>query len=215
MYKVVLFDLDGTILNTNELIIESFLHTMQGETEREYKREDIIANFGRTLVDQLQEYTGEKEVERYITKYREYNIRRHDDLIMEFPHVKEVLEALQQAGIVLGVVTSKIKRTSLMGLDRFKLTEHLSCVITVEDVDNPKPHPEGILKAVELLGADPASVLMVGDSQYDIEAAKQAGVHVAGVTWTAKGEDYLRRLNPDYMLGDMRDLLTICGIEAR
>lgn len=214
MFKAVLFDLDGTILNTNELIVESFLHTLEGETPRVYTRQDIIRNFGRTLVDQMREYTGLMDVERHITKYRDFNISRHDELIMEFPYVKEVLGRLHQAGVRLGVVTSKIRKTSLMGLDRFQLTGYLDAIITVEDVVQPKPHGEGILKAASILGVEPDSILMVGDSQYDIQAARHAGVHVAGVAWTAKGEDYLAKLEPDYMIRDMRELLEICRIKS-
>jgi pyrophosphatase PpaX len=211
MIKAVLFDLDGTILNTNELIVASFLHTLEGETERTYTREDIISNFGRTLVDQLRDYTGLVDVERFIAKYREYNINRHDELIAEFPHVSEVVERLSRAGLKLGVVTSKVRRTSLMGLERFKLKDYMGSIITVEDVGNPKPHQEGILKALGELGVDPAEALMVGDSQYDIQAAKNAGVRVAGVAWTAKGEAFLRQYGPDYMISDMRELLDICA----
>ncbi|RAV02761.1 pyrophosphatase PpaX [Paenibacillus sp. YN15] len=214
MLKAVLFDLDGTILNTNELIIASFLHTLEGETPRVYTREDIIRNFGRTLVDQMREYTGLQNVERYIAKYREFNIERHDELIMDFPHVGEVLEKLHRAGLRLGVVTSKIRKTSLMGLERFGLTPYLDAIITVEDVTEPKPHGEGILKAAAILGVKPEETLMVGDSQYDILAAKHAGTRVAGVAWTAKGEDYLSGLGPDYMIRDMRELLEICGVKS-
>ena len=214
MFKAVLFDLDGTILNTNELIVASFLHTLEGETPRVYTREDIIRNFGRTLVDQMREYTGLQDVERYIAKYREFNIERHDELIMDFPYVKEVLEALHGAGLRLGVVTSKIRRTSLMGLERFGLTPYLEAIVTVEVGVEPKPHGEGILKAAALLGVKPEETLMVGDSQYDILAAKHAGTRSAGVAWTAKGEDYLLGIGPDYMIRDMRELLEICGVKS-
>lgn len=210
MFKAVLFDLDGTILNTNELIIASFLHTLEGETDRSYKREDIIGNFGRTLVDQLRDYTGQEDVERYIAKYREYNMSRHDELIAEFPYVSEVVEQLSRAGLKLGVVTSKVRRTSLMGLERFKLKDYMGSIVTVEDVHNPKPHQEGILKALAELGVAPEDALMVGDSQYDIHAAKNAGVRVAGVAWTAKGEAFLRQIGPDYMISDMRELIDLC-----
>ncbi|MDF2924843.1 MAG: pyrophosphatase [Paenibacillaceae bacterium] len=214
MFTAVLFDLDGTILNTNELIVDSFLHTLKGETPREYTREDIIANFGRTLVDQMRDYTGRENVEPFITKYRAHNISRHDDLIMDFPYVGEVLERLSQAGVKLGVVTSKVRRTSLMGLNRFKLTDYLQSIVTVEDVTNPKPHQEGILKAIAELGADPGATLMVGDSQYDIMAAQNAGIRVAGVSWAAKGEEFLEQFKPDYMIRDMRELLALCGVKG-
>lgn len=212
MFKTVLFDLDGTILNTNELIVASFLHTLEGETEKVYTAQDIISNFGRSLIDQMREYTGQEDVERFITKYRTYNISRHDELIKEFPYVREVLESLSGAGVKLGVVTSKIRRTTMMGLQRFGMAPYMSTIVTVDEVSEPKPSPEGIRKAMAELGADPATTLMVGDSQYDVLAAKNAGIKVAGVKWTEKGEDFLKQFGPDYMIGDMRELLALCGI---
>lgn len=214
MIKTVLFDLDGTILNTNELIVASFLHTLEGETEKRYTREDIVSNFGRSLIDQLREYTGQEDVERFIQKYRAYNISRHDDLIAEFPNVREVLDKLARGGIKLGVVTSKVRRTTLMGLERFSMKEHMGSIITVDEVSEPKPSPEGIRKAMAELGADPATTLMVGDSQYDLLAAKAAGVRVAAVAWSEKGLDFLNQFGPDYVIQDMRDLLELCGIEG-
>lgn len=211
MFKTVLFDLDGTILNTNELIVASFLHTLEGETERLYTREDIVGNFGRSLIDQMKEYTGQEDVERFILKYRAYNISRHDELIKEFPHVRDTVEKLSRAGIKLGVVTSKVRKTTLMGLERFRLLEFMGSIITVDEVTDPKPSPEGILKAMAELGADPSTTLMVGDSQYDVLAAQRAGIKVAGVQWTEKGEDFLLQFGPDYMIADIRELLGMCA----
>ncbi|MNC51148.1 Pyrophosphatase PpaX [compost metagenome] len=125
-----------------------------------------------------------------------------------------MLEELHRAGLRLGVVTSKIRKTSLMGLERFGLTPYLDAIITVEDVVEPKPHGEGILKAASILGVKPEETLMVGDSQYDILAAKHAGTRAAGVAWTAKGEEYLNGIGPDYMIRDMRELLEICGVKS-
>lgn len=213
MIQTLLFDLDGTIVNTNELIIASFLHTIEGEAAEQYTREHIVSNFGQPLVDQLKLYSGKEDVEYLVNKYREFNIGKHDELVMEFPYVSEVLEELHGHGIRLGVVTSKIRHTTMMGLRRFGLDRWLEVIVTVDEVTQPKPHPEGIRKAMAALEADPSTTLMVGDSQYDILAAKNAGVHSAGVSWTLKGEAFLRGFEPDYVLKDMRDLLPICGIK--
>ncbi|WP_438447146.1 pyrophosphatase PpaX [Gorillibacterium sp. sgz5001074] len=212
MFKTVLFDLDGTILDTNELIVASFLHTLEGVTEKVYTREDIVGNFGRSLIDQMREYTGQEDVEPFIRKYRTYNISRHDELIREFPYVRETVERLSRGGIKLGVVTSKVRRTTLMGLERFGLKPFMGSIVTVDEVSEPKPSPEGIRKAMEELGAEPATTLMVGDSQYDIQAAKRAGIRVAGVRWTEKGEEFLRQFEPDFMIADIRELIGMCGL---
>lgn len=213
MIKTILFDLDGTILNTNELIIASFLHALEGVSPEPCTRERIIANFGKSLAEQLRFFSGKEEVEDLIEKYRSFNIAKHDELVDEFPYVNHVLEKLHRHGINLGVVTNKMRITTMMGLRRFGMDRYLKTVVTVDDVSQPKPHPEGILKASADLGANDSNTLMVGDSQYDIVSAKQAGVRSAGVAWTMKGESFLRQYEPDYILRDIRDLLDICGIK--
>jgi pyrophosphatase PpaX len=213
MIKTILFDLDGTIVDTNELIIATFLYALQGQTTIPYTREHIIMNMGRSLVDQMQEYTGKEDVDEIIQVYRKYNVSKHDELVRGFPHVGTVIAALHAAGIRMGVVTSKVRKTVHRGLELFGLNRYLDIVVTVDDVSHPKPDPEGIEIALRALNADPSTTLMVGDSQYDILAAQNAGVRSAGVAWSLKGEAYLREFKPDYMLNDMRDLLDIVGIK--
>ena len=109
----------------------------------------------------------------------------------------------------MGVVTTKQKNTVEMGLRLCQLEKYMSAVVTIDDVDHPKPHPQPVLKAMEQLAAEKESTLMVGDSRYDIEAAKRAGIDSAGVAWSLKGEAHLRQYEPTYIVKDMRELLTI------
>lgn len=208
-YKTILFDLDGTILDTNELIISSFLHTFQTFfPERTFLREEIIAEMGGTLYDILSRY-DEDRVEEMVQVYREFNIRTHDEMVTAFPHVLEVITQLKEWGVKLGVVTTKQRNTTEMGLDLTQLRPLMDSIVTLQEVENPKPHPEPVLRAMSELGALPESTLMVGDSSFDIEAAHRAGIHSAGVAWSLKGEEYLRGYSPTYILKDMKDLLRI------
>lgn len=208
-YKTVLFDLDGTLLDTNELIIASFLYTLeQFCPEKGYGRQDVIARMGLPLRDMLASFHDE-QVEEMMAVYREHNFANHDKMVKAFQHVPEVLAELDKRGIVMGVVTTKQKNTVEMGLRLCQIERYMRSVVTIEDVANPKPHPEPVLKAMKELSAEQETTLMVGDSRYDIEAAKQAGIDSAGVAWSLKGEEYLRQYEPTYMLQDMRDLLTI------
>jgi pyrophosphatase PpaX len=212
MIKTVLFDLDGTIVDTNELILSTYLHVLAGQPGEPWTRERLIPHMGAPLIEQMMMFTGQSDVEAFIRTYREYNLRMHDELVREFPHVKEVMEALRRNGIRMGVVTSKIRRTTEMGLNLCKLREYIDVIVSVDEVLKPKPDPEGILKAMRELGAEPETTVMVGDSSYDIEAAKNAGVRSAGVAWSLKGEAFMRGLEPDYLLQDMRDLLEVAGL---
>jgi pyrophosphatase PpaX len=214
MIHTVLFDLDGTIVDTNELIIRSFLHALQGETPEAVTREQIIPNMGRPLIDQMKHFTGREQVDEVIAKYRAFNLANHDELVREFPYVREVLKALREHGCRLGVVTSKIRRTTEMGLKLCGLAEYIETVVTVEDVHNPKPDPEGILQALRTLGTEPEHAAMVGDSHYDILAAKNAGVTSVGVSWSLKGKAYLQKYDPDYLIDYMRELLPIVGVHG-
>lgn len=210
MIHTVLFDLDGTIVDTNELIIQSFLHTFEG-TEKPLTREHIIPNMGRPLVEQMKQFSGRETVDDLIQKYRSFNIANHDKLVREFPYVRETLGKLHEAGVRLGVVTSKVRRTTEMGLRLCGLYDYFGTIVTVEDVSKPKPDPEGIRKALRALGGDEASALMVGDSHYDIEAARNAGIPSAAVAWSMKGVEYLQRFEPTYLIDDIRELLPIVG----
>ncbi|WP_334073990.1 MULTISPECIES: pyrophosphatase PpaX [Paenibacillus] len=214
MINTILFDLDGTIIDTNDLIINTFLHVLgQHFPQQKYSREQIIPHMGLTLEQQMQTFSGREEVTELVADYRTYNNLHHDTLIREFPRVKEVIAQLHERGITMGIVTTKIKPTTIRALDYFALKEYMSTIVTVQDVTHPKPHPEPVLTALSNLGADPDKTLMVGDSAADIQAAKAAGVKAAGVAWSLKGVDVLQKYNPDYILEDMTDLYGVLGWE--
>ncbi|GMX65947.1 pyrophosphatase PpaX [Paenibacillus elgii] len=215
MIQTVLFDLDGTIVDTNELIIQSFLHTFEGITAEPVTREHIVPNMGRPLIEQMIFFSGREQVDDLVQKYRAFNIAHHDELVREFPYVRETLAKLHAAGVKLGVVTSKIRQTTEMGLKLTGLYDYFGTIITVDDVGKAKPDPEGIHKAVRELGGDLSSALMVGDSHYDIEAAHNAGIPSVAVAWSLKGTEYLKQYNPTHIIQDMRDIVPIVGIEGK
>lgn len=215
MIECVLFDLDGTIVNTNELIISSFMHALKENNLPALTREEIIPHMGTTLQQQMSAFSGLQDTSVLELSYRSYNYAHHDELIRSFPHVNETMEGLLSRGIKLGIVTTKIRPTTLKALEMFDLLKYMETIVTVNDVSQAKPHPEPVLTAVANLGVDPARTLMVGDSAVDIQSAKAAGVHVAAVAWSLKGEEMLRKYNPDYIIHDMKDLYTIVEQETK
>lgn len=215
MIRTVLFDLDGTIIDTNELIIETFLHVLRDKTPSPFTREHIIPSMGLTLEEQIRIFTGQDQVDELVAAYREYNVTRHDELVREFPYVKEVMANLHASGIQLGVVTTKMRATTERALRMFGLIDYLSTIVTVQDVDHPKPHPEPVLRAVKALQANPAETIMVGDSPADILSANAAGVISCGVAWSLKGEAVLRQYEPRHIIHDMRDLYALVGLERK
>jgi pyrophosphatase PpaX len=213
--RTLLFDLDGTILDTNELIIESFMHALQHIVPPHFGREQIIPSMGQPLSDQLRLFSGMEDVSQLIAAYREVNLRLHDDYVKPFPGVREVLERLHGAGIQLGVVTTKMRLTTERGLRYTGLFDYIQpqAIVTMDDVDHPKPHPQPVLMAVEALGADPATTMMIGDSVVDIESADAAGVIPVGVAWSLKGEQKLRESGARHIIHDMRELYAFVGLE--
>lgn len=206
--NTVLFDLDGTLINTNELIIASFLHTLDTYYPNKYKREDVLAFIGPSLRETFSSMDPER-TEEMIQAYREFNHAHHDELVQEYETVYETVEQLAKQGYKLGIVTTKARKTVEMGLNLTTLNQFFDVIVTIDDVEHVKPHPEPIEKAFRLLEANPATTLMVGDNHHDILGGKNAGTKTAGVAWTIKGRDYLAAYKPDYMLEKMSDLLTI------
>lgn len=207
-YTYALFDLDGTILDTNELIIRSFEHALAIHAPGQYTREDLMPQMGRALVDQAEFFAPGRGAE-FIPTYRKFNLDKHDELVVEFPHAQAVLRELKQAGVKIGIVTSKIRLTAEMGLKLCGMYDLVDAIITIDDVEHHKPHPEPVQKALALLGGTPEQAIMVGDSPYDIEAGQAAGTATVGVKWSLRGEAGLLPFAPDHMIGDMRELLAI------
>ncbi|TCZ72871.1 pyrophosphatase PpaX [Paenibacillus albiflavus] len=212
MIPTVLFDLDGTILDTNELIIESFLHTLEGRTTVPYTRETLIPHMGKPLVEQLRIFSGQEDVEELVKIYRAYNFSRHDELVKPFPYVQETMAKLHAAGVKIGVVTVKIRQTSEMGLALCGLRPYIDSIVTSDDVTKPKPDPEGIYRALREMGAEGQPAIMVGDSYHDILAGQNANIMTVGVSWSLKGREFLEKQNPTYIIDDIRELLPIVGV---
>jgi pyrophosphatase PpaX len=210
--NTLLFDLDGTLINTNELIIASFLHTLHSYYPNKYKREDVLPFIGPTLYDTFASINQDK-MEEMVIAYRKFNHEQHDTLVTEYETVFETIKTLKEQGFKLGIVTTKIRDTVTMGLNLTKLDQFFDVVVTLDDVENAKPDPEPVLKALEQLGSSPDEAIMVGDNHHDVLAGKNAGTKTAGVAWSIKGREYISSYKPDYLLEKMSDLLPIVGVE--
>lgn len=206
----ILFDLDGTLIDTNELIISTFLHTLEKYYPSKYKREDVLPFLGPTLHETFGAMDPER-VEEMVLDYRTYNLANHDLLVKEFAGVIETIESLKDKGYKLAVVTTKRHDVALKGLRLTKLDRFFDVIVAYDHVKKVKPDPEPIFLALEQLDSKPEETLMVGDNFHDVLAGKNAGTKTAGVAWTIKGRDYIAKYEPDYILENMADLLGILG----
>jgi pyrophosphatase PpaX len=209
-YSTILFDLDGTLINTNDLILASFMHTLEKHCPGKYTEADVIARMGEPLKEQMK-YFDKTQSEEMVKTYQKHNAETHDHYVKEFPHVKEVLVSLHQAGVTMGVVSNKRREMVEKGLRYFGLDTLMKVVVCVDDVKQAKPAPDMICLALEKLGVSREEVLMVGDSRYDLLAAQRAQVDSAAVGWSLHKDELLTN-QPTHFLNDMRDLLTIQNI---
>jgi len=193
MLTAALFDFDGTLVDTTDMIYQGLHHATGEVLGREIPRETLMANVGQPLASQMEAFDAE---------HAELLL---DALIREFPGVSEALARLRSAGVKIGVVTSKLRASVEMALNRFPdLGESVDQFVAMEDTTEHKPRPAPLLKGLEYLGGVPKEeAVYVGDSPYDIAAAKAAGMRNIAVSWGAFSEDTLRAAEPDHLVPDL------------
>jgi pyrophosphatase PpaX len=204
LLRAALFDFDGTLVDTTDLIYQSMRHAAGEVLGREISREVLMANVGQALPRQMELLSAE-HAEALLDSYRLHNEENHDALIKEFPGVEESLARLRSAGVRVAVVTSKRRFSVDMALKTFPgLGKVVDQWVTMEDTTEHKPRPEPLLKGLELLGNVPRKqAAYVGDSPFDVAAAKAAGVRSVAVSWGAFSEDALRAAEPDHLVPDL------------
>lgn len=208
MIKAVLFDLDGTLINTNDLILKSFKHTFKTMLDLEPTEEEITMNYGRPLQEIFKSY-DENRIEEMINCYRKINLELHDDECKEFASVDLMLQTLKNKGIKIGVVTSKKSDMAERGAKLMGIFKYFDTFITPEVTIKHKPEGEPVLKACENLGVSPSEALMVGDSPYDILAGKNAGAKTCGVKYTALPIEKLQESKPDFYVDKPLEILEL------
>lgn len=206
-FKYVFFDLDGTLIDTVPLILESFNYTFMHHFGHTRPEEETISYIGMPLINHLKEIYPGKEEELAKT-YREYNERKHDSSIAIFIGIYDLIKTLYEKGIVLGVVTSKRQALAIKGLKIFNLMDYFLFVNGSEASQKHKPDGEPLIKAMEKANVkNKDEVLYVGDSPLDILCAKNAGVKSAAVAWTYSPIEELKKVNPDIFIEKPIDLL--------
>ena len=200
-YATYLFDLDGTLIDSIELIMESFRHTMRMHLGAVPADDGWRAGFGTPLRGQLAEFSGDPEtVSAMVATYRAYTSEHHNRLLRSYPGVDTALAALRAGGGRLGVVTSKSHALARKGLERCGLSDYFTVLVGVDDVSEPKPHPAPVRAALAQLSAAPEQAVFVGDSPHDLRAGRAAGVQTAAALWGPFGREALAAEAPDHWL---------------
>jgi pyrophosphatase PpaX len=209
-FRVVLFDLDGTLIDSGPIILASMQHAVRTVLDREIAREELAATIGgQGLVAQMTQLAPDR-VDELIEVYRAHNDPLHEAL-EAFAGIVDVLPRLRANGRRLGIVTAKRRRTVALALDRFPwLEEQFDVVIAHEDTERHKPDPDPVLEAVRRLGASPEDAAYVGDSPFDIRAAKSAGAFAIAVSWGGiHTDERLLAENPDAFVHSPEELLDV------
>ncbi|MEF9967512.1 MAG: prolipoprotein diacylglyceryl transferase [Longicatena sp.] len=206
----IIFDLDGTLVDTKELIYKSFIHTFEKYKPGYHISDEELQSFlGPTLHQSFSKYFEVSQVPEIIAYYRAFNHEHHDEYIKEIPHVKETLTYLKEHDYALAVMSNKLTDIVKMGLAQFQLTPYFEVILGGEDVEEPKPSPMGILKACELLHCSHDDVIYIGDAPTDIQACKNMGAFSVAFIYEENRAIEMQKENPCAIITDMKDLLRL------
>ena len=207
--STLLFDLDGTLVDSVELILASWRHTMVSHFGTSPGDHVWLETMGQPLRSQFRAFaTDDHPVEALVATYVEHNHREHDRLIRPFPRVRETLSSLRQEGRTIGIVTSKASRGTALALAACRLDRDWFDVVVTSDAPVPhKPDPAPVRMALETVGADPEEAAFIGDSIWDLRAGRGAGVTTVAALWGPFERDLLERESPDHALEDIGELL--------
>lgn len=209
-WPVVIFDLDGTLADTVNLIVESYQHAFRTVMGREEDPDVIRSWIGRPLSSAFRDHAPDHADQLYAT-YLSWNADNTERLIRGYEGAREVLVALNEAGAKVGVATSKRRESAQQAMDLLGLSAHVSALVALEDTELHKPEPAPLLLAMEWLGeTHPSRAAYVGDAVVDVLAGKAAGMATIAVTWGAGVRANLDKVRPDGIAttpSELRDLL--------
>lgn len=208
-YPTVLFDLDGTLIDSGEIILSSFRHATQTVLAREIPDEVLAAAVGGSNIYEQMRAFDEERAEELVRVYREHNEPLHDDLVA-FEGIERVLDRLRAEGRQLGIVTAKRRKTVDLAFAILPLERYFDSVVTSEQTEHHKPHPEPVLTALDRLGSTPEEAAFVGDSPFDMGAGKAAGVFTVAVSWgKIHSVERLRETGADTVVHSPEQLLDV------
>ena len=210
----VVFDFDGTIMDTNKVIMLSWQYTYNKLRGHDGDEEFILSTFGEPLEYSMSHMFPEVPVDEAVAVYRSYHRSNFGSLIELFPGAKEMVAKVKAQGYKTGLATSRVHKTTMQGLEKFGLKEYFDAIVTVEEVTKSKPDPEFLMVTLDRLGSVPEKTVMLGDTRFDILCARNAGATSVLVGWSAalagkKIEDFAPGEAPDYIIQKPEDLFDI------
>lgn len=208
-YSTYLFDMDGTLLDTNELIYQSFVNTCRVHGNMKIAREEVNKHIGIPLETQLTLYLGkktEKEMDEIVATHQSHQEKIYKDTLSVFPGVVEGLKELKKRDVKIGIVSSRTRPSLDRYLKYIGIFDFFTVISTPESTTNHKPHPEPVLWALSKFNSKKEDTIFIGDATFDIESGYSAGVDTAFVIWSNNHIDDMK-VKPNYILNSFNDLL--------
>jgi pyrophosphatase PpaX len=210
--RAVLYDFDGTLADTTELVMNCYRHTMQTHLGHTPPDEEWLRGFGTPLEGQLARFARSAEERAAMLKtYEDFQAEHTHRLMVPFPGALETVAALKERGLPLAIVTSRYRESTILGMDVCGITRFFDLIVAPEDVRNPKPHPEPVLVALDRLGVPATEALFIGDSPHDMASGHAAGVRTGAALWGPFPLPRLEAENPDFLLERQEDVLDLVG----
>lgn len=206
--KCLIFDIDGTLAQTNQLISESFNYISEKYLNKRFTFEEITKMFGPPEEVALQNLLGDKYSESVIKEFVHYYKTNHHRFAKLYPNIREILNFLKQKCVYLSVFTGKGKSTTEITLEELRIIDYFDMIVTGNDVINHKPSSEGIEKILNHFKVSKNQALMVGDSVADIKAAKDVGIKIAAALWDSYSKEKIQNMEVDFSFETTYDLKT-------
>jgi pyrophosphatase PpaX len=204
-WSTAIFDLDGTLADTINLIVESYQHAFRTVLGRQEDPDVIRSWIGRPLIGAFRDHSPEHADELYST-YLQWNADNTERLIRTYDGVIDVVGALRAAGVHVGIATSKRRESAQQAMDILGISPHVDVLVAMEDTDRHKPDPTPLLLALERMGRGSNGAVYVGDAVVDVLAGKAAGMDTLAVTWGAGLPETLHAVRPTAVASDATEL---------
>jgi pyrophosphatase PpaX len=211
--QAVVFDLDGTLIDSVDLIRISFRYATESVLGQALPDEVTMANVGQPLATQFAEMAPE-HADELLRVYREFNSAHHDELARAYPGTLETLRRIEAMGIPMGIVTSKGTESATRGIERFGLAPFMSAVVTADDVKTHKPDPYPLCIAAGRLGVELGYCIYLGDSPHDVQAAISGDAIAVAALWGAFGAEELLAPGPAFALRSIIELPALLDGDA-
>ena len=213
MKKAIIFDLDGTLVNTAKGIVEALSITIEELSGKSIDNEDIRKTIGIPLLQAIALLMDKSETdpivleakEKYLNKFKKIVLPKSKELI--FSGVTETLSTLKEQGFLLSVATNKLHKSALELLAATDLLFYFDHVFGVDSVENAKPSPDMCLLAMQKMGSLPENTLMIGDTTHDIKAARNANIKTIAVTYGIHNKETLEKEQPYKIINSFSDIL--------